>query len=89
MNLANQDLESANIILTRTLFEESRYKELDSLFNYNIFKVVDKIDLLPDSQIFRSRFINKIKFISTEKVYKKSRLIIQGYNNISKREILT
>ena len=75
MNLANQDLELANIVLTRTPFKESRYKELDSLFNYSIFEIVNKINLLPNSQIFRSRFIDKIKFTSTEKVYKKSRLV--------------
>ena len=76
MNLANQDPEPANIILTRTPFEESRYKELDSLFDYSIFEVVDRTDLLPNSQIFGSRFIDKIKFTSTEKVYEKSRLVI-------------
>ena len=76
MNLANQDLEPANITLTRTPFEESRHKELDSLFDYSIFEIVDRTDLLPNSQIFRSRFINKIKFTSTEKVYKKSRLVV-------------
>ena len=89
MNLANQDPEPANIALTRTPFKESRYKELDSLFDYSVFEVVNRTDLLPDSQIFRSRFINKIKFASTEKVYKKSRLVVQGYNNTGKREILT
>ena len=76
MNLANQDPELANIILTRTPFEESRYKELDSLFDYSVFEIVNRTDLLPDSQIFRSRFIDEIKFTSTEKVYKKSRLVI-------------
>ena len=48
-NLANQDPELANITLTRTSFKESRHKELDSLFDYSIFEVVDRTDLLPDS----------------------------------------
>ena len=31
--------------------------------------------------IFNSRFINKIKHPNTNKAFKKSRLVIQAYNN--------
>jgi hypothetical protein len=31
--------------------------------------------------IFNSRFINKIKHLNTNKAFKKSRLVIQAYNN--------
>ena len=36
-----QGIELANIILIRTSFRESRYKELNSLFNYNIFEIIN------------------------------------------------
>jgi hypothetical protein len=88
-NLANQDPEPANIALTRTPFEESRRKELDGLFDHGVFEVVDRTDLPPDSQIFGSRFVDEIKFAGTEKAYEKSRLVVQGYNDAGKREILT
>ena len=31
--------------------------------------------------IFNSRFVNKIKYLGTDKAFEKSRLIIQAYND--------
>jgi hypothetical protein len=40
-------------------------------------------------KIFNSRFINKIKDAGTDKTFKKSRLVMQAYNNLEKSIILT
>ena len=43
--------------------------------------VITKRDILQGVCIFNSRFINKIKYFSTDKAFKKSRLVIQAYND--------
>ena len=78
-----------DIILQKPSFQESRQKEIDSLFAHSVFKVVNILDLLANSQVFRSQFVDKVKFASTDKAYKKSRFVIQGYNDEKKSQILT
>ncbi|EED17230.1 hypothetical protein TSTA_022840 [Talaromyces stipitatus ATCC 10500] len=62
--------------------------EIDGLIANGTFKIMhcDNLDLR-DVRIFNSRLVNKIKG-KNEKLYKKSRLIIQGYNNAGKTSIL-
>ena len=43
--------------------------------------VIAERDILQGVHIFNLRFINKIKYFNTNKAFKKSRLIIQAYNN--------
>ena len=81
MNLTTQDTDTQP---SQTPFEQSRRKELNNLFDHGVFKVVDKAGLPRDSQIFGSRFVDKLKFASTEKAYEKSRLVVQGYNDTGK-----
>jgi hypothetical protein len=40
-------------------------------------------------RIFNSRFVNKIKNARIDKVFEKSRLVMQAYNNLEKSIILT
>jgi hypothetical protein len=40
-------------------------------------------------RIFNSRFVDEIKNKGTEKEYKKSRLVVQAYNNSEKYMVLT
>ena len=54
----------------------SRQKEIIGLIKKSIFKVVTVKDILSYAQIFNSYFGDKLKHMDTNKVYKKSWLII-------------
>ena len=41
------------------------------------------------NKVFNSRFVDEIKNLGTNKAFKKSRLVIQAYNNPEKDLILT
>ena len=43
----------------------------------------------PGARVFGSRFVNKIKAKGTDKVFEKSRLVIQVYNDDQKTTVLT
>ena len=51
--------------------------------------VIMEKDVLQGVRIFNLYFINKIKHPSTNKAFKKLRLIIQAYNNKGKDLVLT
>ena len=70
-------------------FAQSRRKELDGLFEQGAIEVVDISTVPKDSTFFKSRFVDKIKFAGTDKAYKKSRLVVQGYGDTAKQQILT
>ena len=79
----------ADITLQKLPFQESCQKEINGLFAHGVFEVVDIADLLADSQVFRSRFVDEVKFASIDKAYEKSRFVVQGYNDEGKSQILT
>ena len=55
-----------------------------------VFIPIHQSDLkLKKQRIFKSRIINKVKEKKITKPYKKSRLVIQAFNNKNKKEILT
>jgi Reverse transcriptase (RNA-dependent DNA polymerase) len=87
INLTNQ--ARPDITLQKPPFQESRQKEINGLFDHGVFEVVDVSDLPADSQVFRSRFVDEIKFAGTDKAYEKSRFVVQGYNDEGKSQILT
>ena len=68
-------------------FEQSRQKELNGLFEHGVFEIIDYIP--PNSQVFKTRFIDEVKHTGTEKAFEKSRLVVQGYSNSGKDKILT
>ena len=61
---------------------------MNSLFKKGIFKFIDIVDILKGVRIFNSWFVDKIKNTKTDKAFKKSRLVIQAYNNYSKNLVL-
>ena len=65
-----------------------KQKEIARSFEKNVFKVVTSVNILSNTQIFNSYFVDKIKYSGTNKVYKKSWLVVQAYNNQEKDYIL-
>lgn len=58
------------------------------LLEKNIFKVITFEKIPIDAQLFNSQFINKIKNLGIKKVFEKSYLLKQAYNNKNKNLIL-
>ena len=54
---------------------------MKGLLKKGVFKLVNPKNILQGNRVFNFRFINKIKNSSTDKAFKKSRLVIQAYNN--------
>jgi hypothetical protein len=72
-----------------TDYTESRKKELDGLLERKVFEIVHESDITPTARIFKSRFVDEVKFHGTDKAYEKSRLVVQAYNDDDKKGILT
>ncbi len=93
--------EKANSKLTKQLqkeghittpgapFQASNKQEINSLITREVFKF-KKYDptKFNEVHIFKSRIVNKIKGKAIDALFKKSRLVIQGYNNNGKEVIL-
>jgi hypothetical protein len=77
------------IITPSFLFEVSQKQEINSLITRGIFQFEQYNPAKYQGIcIFNSRIINKIKNKATNAPYKKSRLVIQAYNNNRKEMIL-
>jgi hypothetical protein len=70
-----------SVLVQEIPFTDLWRKEINGLLKKDIFAVIIEKDVLQGIYIFNLRFINKIKHLSTDKAFKKSRLIIQAYNN--------
>jgi hypothetical protein len=64
------------VLVQETLFINLRYKEINKLLKKGVFIVIIERDVLQGVYIFNLYFINKIKHPSTDKAFKKLRLII-------------
>jgi hypothetical protein len=53
-----------------------RYKEINRLLEKGVFVVIMERDVPQGVRIFNLRFVNKIKHPSTNKAFKKSRLVV-------------
>jgi hypothetical protein len=82
-------LVQINHIYISLSFISSRQKKIFDLLERKIFKIINKKNVSLDTRIFNSRFVNDIKHDDIDKTLKKSRLVIQTYNNINKKLILT
>jgi hypothetical protein len=72
-----------------TQFSASRQKELTKLLTKDVFDIV-KLSKIPNKiRLFNFRFVNQVKNKGTNKAFKKSRLVIQAYNNSEKALVLT
>ncbi|POS84537.1 hypothetical protein EPUL_004867 [Erysiphe pulchra] len=68
---------------------EARCKELNDLQEKGAFSIID-INQIPQSiRIFGSRWVDTIKNENMPMAFAKARLVIQGYNDSGKKEILT
>jgi hypothetical protein len=59
------------------------------LLKKGVFKLVNPKNVSQGNKVFNFRFINKIKNPNINKAFKKSRLVIQAYNDLKKDLILT
>lgn len=75
-------------MIPKPTFTDSRLKEVNRLLDRDIYELVDISEVPNRVRIFGSRFVNKIKFKGTTDAYKKSRIIVQAYNNKDKEKIL-
>jgi hypothetical protein len=64
------------VLIQEALFTDSRRKEINRLLEKGVFATVIIKDVSQGVRIFNSRFINKIKYLSTNKAFKKSRLVV-------------
>lgn len=62
-------------------YTASRQKEIIGLLEKGVFKIVIFKDILSNTQTLKSHFVDKIKNLGTDKANKKSRLVIQAYND--------
>ena len=70
-------------------FTKSRRKKINGLLEKGAFKVVSISDVPSGMRIFNSCFVDEIKNEGTATAFKKSRLVVQAYNNHGKEKILT
>ena len=70
-----------SVLVQETPFTDSRRKEINKLLKKGVFMVIAERDVLQGVCIFNLHFVNKIKHPSTDKAFKKSRLVVQAYNN--------
>jgi len=55
---------------------KSRHSEILGLLEKGVFKITTKLEVLRESRIFNSRFVDKVKNKGIAKEFTKSRLII-------------
>ena len=79
---ARQSLHAdISVLVQETLFTDLRRKEINRLLKKGVFVVIVERDILQGVRIFNLCFIDEIKHPSTDKAFKKLRLIIQAYND--------
>ena len=70
-------------------FIKSRRKEIDGLLTKGAFELAHESEVPVGTRIFGSRFVDEVKNSGTAKVFEKSRLVVQAYNDQGKDLILT
>ena len=70
-----------SVLVQETPFTDLQRKEINKLLKKGVFAVIMEKDIPQGIYIFNSRFVDEIKHPNTNKTFKKSRLIIQAYNN--------
>jgi len=64
------------VLVQETPFIDSQRKEINGLLKKGVFAVIMERDVPQGVRIFNLRFINEIKHPSTNKAFKKLRLVI-------------
>ena len=86
------DIANTTIYLqnnSNTQFSTLQQKEVTGLLKKGIFKIIKLYNILKRVRLFNLQFINKVKNKGTNKAFKKLQLIIQAYNNLEKKLVLT
>ena len=65
-----------SVLVQEIPFTDSRRKEINGLLKKGVFAVITEKDVPQGVHIFNLRFINKIKHPSTNKAFKKLRLVV-------------
>ena len=65
-----------SVLVQETLFTDSRRKEINRLLKKGVFIVIAERDVLQGVCIFNLCFVDKIKHLSTNKAFKKLRLVV-------------
>jgi hypothetical protein len=81
-----QDEISSFLIFT---FAKSRRKEINDLLKRQVFEIITISEVLKNVRIFNFHFVDEIKHSDISQAYKKSRLVIQIYNDHEKILMLT
>ena len=82
-------LDGINIFQSSPQFQASRLKEITELLEKKIFEVIHHKNVFINARIFNFRFVDEIKHSDIDKIFEKSQLIIQTYNNMKKNLVLT
>ena len=64
------------VLVQETPFTESRRKEINRLLKKGVFVVIIEKDVLQGICIFNLCFVDKIKHPSTDRAFKKLRLVV-------------
>ena len=70
-----------SVLVQEAPFTDSRRKEINGLLKKSVFIIIAEKDVPQGVYIFNSRFVDEIKHPGTNKAFKKSRLVVQAYNN--------
>lgn len=83
------NLYSDNINVKLLLCILSKQKKFLGLLEKKVFQVINPKDVSISIQVFILWFIDKIKNANINKLFEKSYLVMQAYNNFNKNLILT
>jgi len=64
------------VLIQETPFTDLQRKEINGLLKKGVFVIITERDVPQGVRIFNLRFVNKIKHPSTNKAFKKLRLVI-------------
>lgn len=82
-------LQEKNLLplLIPIFFVKSKQKKINGLFEKEVFKIVFILKVLKNIKIFNFCFVDEIKNIEIANAFKKSRLVVQTYNDYNKISI--
>jgi hypothetical protein len=84
-----QNVADISIFITQPSYVDSCTKEINSLLKKGVFQIINISTVPHDTRIFNSQFVDKIKNKGTDQAFKKSRLVVQAYNDQEKELVLT
>jgi hypothetical protein len=79
--IINTTIVDISIFIQEILFTDSRRKKINGLLEKSVFKIVNTKNVPKGIFIFNLCFVDKIKYPRTNKVFEKSRLVVQAYND--------